>query len=100
MCDFYPGQEVICIDDFPQGESMTALKAGEIFTIRECVIHPLHGRMGLRLAEVVNPPEDTIFGHLERAYAAYGFRPLIRKSLPECLTRLLDTPVEREVERA
>lgn len=54
------------------------LKYLGIYTIREVVVHPFTGELGLYLAEVTNAVHP-IYG-LEKGYLIKAFRPLITKT--------------------
>lgn len=105
MCDFYPGMEVICVDDTWPAPSLgdPGIREGEVYTVKRVCIDP-YGRCASQAkcsssVEVILR-ETGKYGMYGFGFCACRFRPVQRKSLPECLTRLLDTPVEREVERA
>lgn len=103
MCDFYPGQEVVCVDADGPGLYDKPLREGAVYTVRWVgkYLCPRFGEIhpSIRLLEVLREP-CPVTGVDDLPFRVSRFRPVQRKSLPECLTRLLDTPIEREVERA
>jgi hypothetical protein len=74
---FRVGQKVVCIKTgrCPYGETPPTLNA--IYTVRDITEHPKG--TGIRLVEIVNPPNDYAAGFFECTFAASCFRPLVER---------------------
>ena len=71
------GAKCICIKGFKGRNGWPPIVEGQQYTVREIVIHPETGEMGVRL-------EGIICGlcefHIEKAWEATRFRPVISQS--------------------
>lgn len=79
----------------PQGSKHKPLVVGKVYSLREIILHPLTGDVGVLLAEVVNsihPAFDT-----ERGYYANSFRKVEpRKTDISLFTAMLNRTDVRE----
>jgi hypothetical protein len=95
---FYPGCAVVCVDDyFKDSESRGEIFPikGQTYTIRDVPV--FNGDRYLWLDEIRNDPDDYAEGVFEYAFHPARFRPVVKRELPESLTRLLSQPSQREV---
>lgn len=96
---FHIGQEVICVnDDFTNSFKLSDEKfpvKGSIYHIRD--IEDVHGEIGLRLEELVNP-QRTGFGSKEPwecCFKSARFRPLTKSTYDQFVHGSIDPDTEK-----
>ncbi len=89
---FVKGQSIICIaDDWVNACGMICARRGVIYTVRSVSEH------GIQLEEIINQPQMTYCGMVERFMDPIAFRPLVARKLPKCLTALLDVSTHKPI---
>ena len=87
---FRVGQRVVCIAEGHGPILLGEVNAivGAIYTVRK--ISEYGGQIGLYLSEIINPPQHTIDGLIERGMYSERFRPIVeRKTDISIFTKML-----------
>lgn len=85
MCEFKPGDEVVCVDaSINPFWGQTALVEGSVYIIRRVV----NGGCAVHLVELLSAPEQ--YGRCDRGFIASRFRKVPRRDISQWLETATD----------
>ena len=86
---FYRKQKVVCVDDSPQGDQVSLLVKGNIYTIHSVFDHFLTGKLGVLLVELKCHP-------LFSGWDAERFRPVVERKTDISIFQQLLNPANHK----
>lgn len=97
---FYPGQEVVCVDDKAPPGMILGVKVGEVYKLRWVGMYRSYingDYLGVKLQGVARP-ECGISGEQDIPFRAARFRPVVRDRLSTLRSVAAGGPIQGDVD--